>query len=87
VIPKSSNTWALTAYRYAVYGLIPLAGLVFGPIAIALGILGICNHRNYPEDHGIGHARAAIILGLLELLTNGLGLTFIAIGIASLMGS
>ena len=84
MIPNSPNASALTAYRYAVYGLIPIVGLILGPAAIVLGIYGLRYYRTAPLDHSIGHARAAIILGLLELLTNAIGLTLIGIGVVSL---
>ena len=79
----SSNPRAMAAYRCAVYGLIPLAGLVLGPVAVALGILGWRHYRAHPKDRGQGHAGAAVILGALELLTNSIGLTLIWIGLAS----
>lgn len=82
--PPPSNPRALAAYRCACYGLIPLAGLVLGPAAIAMGIRGWLHSRANPKDLGTGFASAAVILGLLELLTNGIGLTLIGIGLASL---
>ena len=86
MIPQPNNPKALAAYRCAIYGLIPVAGLLLGPIAVALGILGWRHFRNHPGDRGGGHAAAGVILGLLELLTNGIGLSFIAFGLASLRG-
>ena len=85
MIPDPPNVRALTAYRYAVYGLIPIVGLILGPAAIIWGILGLRYYRTAPPDRGIGHARAAIILGLLELLTNAIGLALIGIGLASII--
>jgi len=84
VTPQFNNPSALAAYRCAVYGLIPLAGLVLGPAAVALGILGWRHSRLHPDNKGLGHAATGIILGLLELLTNSVGLTFIWIGLTSM---
>jgi hypothetical protein len=84
VIPQLKNPSALAAYRCAVYGLIPLAGLILGPAAVTLGILGWRHFRLHPDDKGLGHAATGIILGLLELLTNCVGLTFIWIGLTSM---
>jgi hypothetical protein len=85
VIPKSSNSKAMTAYVCAVYGLIPVAGLLLGPAALVLGILGLRNHKENSDDVlGLGHARAAVIFGTAELVANAIGLTLIAIGLASL---
>lgn len=83
---KNPNT-AATAYRCAVYGLIPVAGLFLGPAAVALGIIGLLRQPAEPGAVGITPARAAIVLGTLEFVTNGLGLVLIGIGLASLLSS
>jgi hypothetical protein len=79
-----NNPRAIAAYRCALYGLIPLAGLVLGPVAVALGVLGLRHPAVDAKDRTHGFASAAVILGVLELLTNGIGLTLIGIGLASL---
>jgi hypothetical protein len=79
-----NNPRALAAYRCAVYGLIPVAGLFFGPAAVALGVLGLRHPRSDSKDRSHGFAGAAVILGTLELLTNGIGLTLIWIGLSSM---
>lgn len=86
VIPIPANKKALVAYRLSMYGLIPVAGLLLGPVAVAVGLLGWRHYRIFPKDRGIGHAVAAVILGSLEILTNGLGLFFIWIGLNSTAG-
>jgi len=83
-IVKPNNPKAMTAFRCAIYGLIPVAGLLLGPAALALGILGWRHAKANPADRGGGHAAAAMILGLLELLSNSIGLTLIGIGLQSL---
>jgi hypothetical protein len=83
VIPVPANKKALVAFKLAIYGLIPVIGLLLGPLAVAIGLLGWRHYRIFPKDRGIGHAIGAVILGSLELLTNGLGLLFIWIGLNS----
>lgn len=86
-IPIPQNPCAVRAYRYALYGMIPVAGLFFGVPALVLGIRGYIRAKADPEFKGIGHATAGIVLGTLEILTNGVGLTFIGIGLTSLWTS
>jgi len=83
--PEPNNPRALAAYRYAVYGLIPVAGLLLGPLAVAQGLAGWRYSRQHKDKRGIGHAVTAVILGLLELLTNAIGLALIWIGIETLI--
>ncbi len=78
--PQPRNSRAVAAYRYAIFGIIPLVGLLFGPAAVVFGVLGWREARGDSRTQGSGFAVAAVVLGLLELLTNGLGLTFMWIG-------
>ena len=78
------NPKAVAAYRQAVWGLIPVAALYFGPRALVLGVQGLREARSKSKNPGIGHAWASIILGGLEILTNLAGLACIAIGLARL---
>lgn len=64
------NARALIAYYCAVFSVIPCAGLVLGPIAFLLGILGMRYVRTHPSAHGTGHALVGIILGGLTALAN-----------------
>lgn len=84
LVPQMNNPPAKAAYRCAVYGLIPGAGLLLGPAAMFLGMLGWRHFRKAPQGLGAGHAVAAILLGSLELLSNVVGFWFIAIGLSSL---
>lgn len=83
--PPLNNPRAIHAYRCAVFGLIPFAGLVLGPLALRSGILGLRHVKVHPQDKGGSHAVAGIVLGLVELLTNWLGLLFLLIGLATLL--
>jgi hypothetical protein len=66
IIVPYKNGPALAAYYCGVFGLIPIAGFVLGPIALVLGILGLVRVRNEPRAHGTGHAIAGIVLGLID---------------------
>jgi hypothetical protein len=67
IIVPYRNVMALVAYYCGVFGLIPILGLLLGPIAFILGILGLVYKKNHPNAHGTGHALAGIILGFVEV--------------------
>src|SRR5438034_6160249 len=52
------NRRAIRAYRYAVYGLIPGAGLFLGPLAVILGLRARWRGKNDPEFTAHNPARA-----------------------------
>jgi hypothetical protein len=62
------NPMGLMAYYAGVFALIPCVGLVLGPAAFILGILGIRYANKYPTAGGKGHAIAGIVLGALVVL-------------------
>jgi hypothetical protein len=62
------NPMGLMAYYCGVFALIPCVGLVLGPAAFVLGILGIRYANKYPTAGGKGHAIAGIVLGTLVVL-------------------
>lgn len=66
IIVPYKNGPALAAYYCGVFGLIPVAGFVLGPVALILGILGLLRVRRDPRAHGTGHAIAGIVLGLID---------------------
>lgn len=66
------NGQALAAYYCGVFSLIPLLGVLLGPIAIILGILGSNFAKANPEAKGTGHAITGIILGSIGFLACGL---------------
>jgi hypothetical protein len=62
------NPPALTGYYTAVASLIPGLGLLLGPVAVVLGVIGFRAYRRDPRRKGAAHAWVAIILGSLTTL-------------------
>jgi hypothetical protein len=76
------NPKSLAAYYCGVFSLIPVLGLILGPIALVLGIMGIRFARENESAGGKGHAITGVVLGILTTLGNwGCGLV---VGIAFL---
>lgn len=64
----TSNPCALFAYYSGVFSLIPCLGLILGPIAVVLGVLGLKAIDKAPGLPGKAHAWVGIVLGGLVLL-------------------
>jgi hypothetical protein len=62
------NPKALIAYYCGIFGLIPMLGLILGPIALLFGILGLRHASLYRKAKGGGHAIAGLILGPISFL-------------------
>jgi hypothetical protein len=75
------NPTAGFAYRFAVLGLIPVLGLILGPMALACGIQGLRYDRANPTIKGYARSLLGILLGGLELVSNLVGLSLIWIGL------
>lgn len=71
------NGFALGAYYTGVFALIPCAGIVLGPTAIILGILGLRHAASHTNAKGRVHAWVGIILGSLVIVGHGVGLLLI----------
>ena len=69
VIPYK-NPKALIGYYLAVFSLIPCAGLLLGPAAVILGVLGLRERNKKPQMRGTAHAIVAIVLGGITGLGN-----------------
>lgn len=67
IIPYK-NGRALLAYYLGVFSFIPCVGLLLGPAALILGILGWRYVKANPTAKGTGHALAGIIMGTLTTL-------------------
>jgi hypothetical protein len=74
-------TPALRAYRCAVWGLIPLVGLVLGPAAVVLALRTWRESRRDPEAKESNYPVIALLLGLAILLCNGAGLALMIFGL------
>ena len=84
---EESNRAAMRAYRLSVVGLIPFAGLVLGPAALVLGVIAGRRGRDDPAFTARGPARAAVVLGAVDAVTNWAGVVLIVLGLMSLFGS
>jgi hypothetical protein len=62
------NPKALISYYCGVFSLIPCLGLILGPIALVLGLLGLSYKKQHPTAGGTAHAVVGIVLGSLVLL-------------------
>jgi hypothetical protein len=69
IIPYK-NPSALGAYYCGVFALIPVLGLILGPLALFFGIRGFNFVKANPTAKGTGHAIAGIVLGGLTILLN-----------------
>jgi hypothetical protein len=79
IVPYT-NPMALIGYYLGFIAIIPALGVIFGPFAIILSIIGFVKSRSHPESKGAVHAIVGILLGLGGLFVCGpLGL-FLAWG-------
>jgi len=75
------NPPARKAYIFAIAGIIPVLGMLLGPPAILFGWLGIKKAKTIEDRNGYGHAIVSILLGVLETISNAIGLLLIARGL------
>jgi hypothetical protein len=78
---KKGLAW--TAYRCSVVGLIPVVGLILGPLAFLLGFVAWRNGQGDPLHKGIGPALAGMLLGGLITVTNWVGVALMIYGLWS----
>ena len=74
---QSSNRLATAAYHCSLWAIIPFVGLILGPLAVVLGLLGRRSERQQPTEGGAALANAAMVLGGATLATNWAGLFFL----------
>ena len=65
---------AARAYSWSIYSMVPLVGLLLGPLAILLGWVALRRGRSIPEFRGRALCIAAMIIGALVSLTQWTGL-------------
>ena len=78
------NPPAVYAYAVALAGMTPVLGLVLGPAAVVLGLIGRARLRRNPEVKGRSFISAGIVLGTLDFVVNVAGIACILIGIRQL---
>lgn len=64
VIP-TRNQPALLGYYYSIFGLLPIAGLLLGPVAMVYGLIGLERGNRLPRHIGYGHALFAVVAGMI----------------------
>lgn len=64
VIPMR-NQPALLGYYYAIFGLLPIVGLLLAPVAICYGLIGLDRGNRLPRNIGYGHALFAVVAGII----------------------
>jgi hypothetical protein len=69
VIP-TRNQPALMGYYYAIFALIPIAGLFLAPAAISYGLMGLDRGNRLPRNIGYGHALFATVAGIIAAIIN-----------------
>lgn len=72
------NPSARTAYLCAIFGMIPVAGIVLGMAAMIYGWLGYKFASGTEAKKGIGHSIVSMLLGAVEVIVNVVGLGLIA---------
>lgn len=64
VIP-TRNQPALLGYYYSIFGLLPMVGLLLGPVAVVYGLIGLDRGNHLPRHIGYGHALFAVVAGMI----------------------
>jgi hypothetical protein len=73
-----NNPPACVAYVCGLVGLIPVFGLVLGPLACLFGVFGLRKLRHDPSLRGRGHSLiVGVWLGSAEFVINVVGLALI----------
>lgn len=75
------NGRALTGYYLAIASLIPVLGIVLGPIAVFNGVEGLNHVRQFPTHGGRAHGWVAVVLGSFTCLANIASLCLLPIAI------
>mgnify|MGYP001412628919 CR=1 FL=1 len=74
------NPKGLTAYYLGVFSLVPCLGLLLGPAALVLGVMGLRYSRAHPTARGAGHAIAGIVFGVITSALNWGAVLLVVIG-------
>lgn len=66
---KVPSTSATVAYYFGLIGLIPCVGVVFAPLGVILGFVGLAQTRQ-PNVSGKGKAKSGVWFGFLGVFIN-----------------
>ena len=66
---KVPSTTASVSYYFGMVGLIPFVGVVFAPLAVILGFIGLA-HTRQPNVSGKGKARSGVWFGFIGIVIN-----------------
>ncbi len=72
---------AVRAYLVSLYALIPVVGLLLGPLALVMGLLAWLRGRRDPAFKGKSLCKAAVLLGSLLTVTQWAGLALMISGL------
>ena len=67
---EKPNLLILLSYYCGVFSLLPLVGVVFGPLAVLLSLLGIRRLRKNNEKSGLWLSRIGMLMGILAFGIN-----------------
>ena len=59
------NGWLLCSYYMGVFSVLPVAGILLGPVAVVMGIYGLLQRRKKNQDSGLWMGRVGIVVGML----------------------
>lgn len=59
------NGWLLCSYYMGVFSVLPVAGILLGPLAVVLGVYGLMQRRKRKEESGLWMGRIGIVVGML----------------------
>lgn len=59
------NGWLLCSYYMGVFSVLPVAGIILGPIAVVLGVYGLALRKKENQTAGLWMGRVGLIVGAL----------------------
>ena len=59
------NGWLLCSYYMGVFSVLPVAGILLGPLALIFGIIGLIQRKKKNQDSGLWMGRIGIVVGML----------------------
>jgi uncharacterized protein YqgC (DUF456 family) len=61
----SPNGWLLCSYYMGVFSVLPVAGILLGPVAVILGVYGLIQRKKNNQTPGLWMGRIGITVGIL----------------------